>query len=73
VLASPRFAINWGSWTVVRIPWGASQTTCTAFTARLAVADRLGHRPAVNAGHGQTVIEEHHVEAALFEDAADLW
>ena len=34
--------------------------------------DRLGHRAAVDAGHGQPVVEEHQVEAALFERAAQL-
>ncbi len=36
------------------------------------VPHRLGHRPAVDAGHGQAVVEEHHVEAALFEGPAEL-
>ena len=33
---------------------------------------RLGDRPAVDAGHGEAVVEEHHVEAALFEDPPEL-
>ena len=36
------------------------------------VVDGLGHRPAVDAWHRQAVVEEHQVEAALFELAADL-
>ena len=32
----------------------------------------LGHRSPVDAGHGQPVVEEHHVEAALFEGAPQL-
>ena len=37
-----------------------------------AVTDGLGHRTAVDARHGQPVVEEHHVEAALFERSAEL-
>ncbi len=37
-----------------------------------AQAHGVGHRPAVDAGHRQPVVEEHHVEAALFEGAAEL-
>ena len=37
-----------------------------------AVANGLGHRTAVDTGHGQAVVEEHHVEAALLEGASQL-
>ena len=33
---------------------------------------RLGHRTAEDAGHGEAVIEEHQVEAALFQRAPEL-
>ena len=35
-------------------------------------ADCLGHRVAVDAGHGEAVVEEHQVEAALLEHLADV-
>lgn len=37
-----------------------------------AVMHGLAYRSAVDAGHGQAVVEEHQVEATLFELAADL-
>ena len=42
------------------------------FDRSRAVAHRLGHRARVDAGHGESVVEEHQVEAALLELPSDL-